>query len=218
MSPSAYPETSKGPTSTSPPNVVASRNYKNYYDYYRRRYPTYTYAGPNTKPISHYEVVQKIPEAKAEPKKIDDQQLVSTTTTTVNSTTNMQVELLLPLGKMSSLRKMQNQNGTNSNGKLVANSQPKTQIVVGHPKTSTEVKTTVNHNGTIETHFDCESGDESNKNSRVQIKVTDPGNADVILVNQKTGVEKRLSDVPKINGCGPHGCLNTNGKIRAVQA
>ena len=62
------------------------------------------------------------------------------------------------------------------------------------PPTPTEVKTTVNHNGTIETHFDC-SDDSQPKSNRVEIQLegVNPQTTNVFLINKKSGERELMT-------------------------
>lgn len=199
-------------------------SYKNSYDYYRRRYPTYgnyqqeskncptatvrekpniPMTGRPTSQQSHYYETIGFPNrtqpgkstmtetiSGTNPRKSEatirntfpsprinnrkaNEPFVSTTTVTQKSTTNMEVELRLPLGKFSN-RKSNGRTSGGSSSILINGNDTKfnvnvgngsgeecsggTEIHIGQPRRETEVKTTVSHsNGKLQTQFGPEN-------------------------------------------------------------
>jgi len=170
---------------------VAPRN--SYYEYYKRRYPTYpsqfsrgsphysslidSRHGNTSMPRTHvhYESMKEKPKPAASCEllnsKVETNPGTSTTTVTQNvkSTTNMELELLLPVknimkaalqAKKDQLKEQARQEfegkpiKNQGHNKVTVNvAETGAQVKMGDPKTETQVTTTVDNNGVVETQY-----------------------------------------------------------------
>lgn len=250
----SQPQVQQATTETKPNGY--SNGYKTSYDFYRRRYPSYSSSinrgAPHYATLTGQRVKDSGNAGKNTPRSVEplltttmsnrnspgnnnkstnrvgskpndpsSSSLTQTTVTqNVKSTTDMELELLLPLGnimkaalnaKKQSLKDQFFRREYNREPPIQEGLRDETgdkipldlqnagiQMRVGEPKSQTEIKTTVDNNGLIETHFHTLPGQVLNSLSST-IEIEANGENKVIVTTNKSRNSKNSGGSSKQN-------------------